>query len=618
MSTAALLNEKGKNREELEALEVAEEAREQEWTEPSFVADLFMGRLRSDAVLPYPEQPEEDRLIGDAYLAKMKKFLLDNVNADEIDQTGEIPAHVLQGLAELGAFGLKIPKEYGGQGFSQVNYNRILALVSSHCASTVALLSAHQSIGVPQPLRLFGSEEQKRKYLPRLAKGAISAFALTEPEVGSDPARMSTTAVPTPDGKHYIINGTKLWCTNGAIADILVVMAQTPAITVNGKEKKQITAFIVEKDAPGFEILHRCRFLGLNGIQNAVLRFNNVKVPKENIIWGAGKGLRLALITLNAGRLSLPSGAIGGVRKCLQITRDWGAERKQWGASVGVHEAGARKVASTTATLFGMEAMTWLAGRWVDLKTHDIRLEAAMAKLFCSEQAHKAIEDTLQLRGGRGYERATSLVARGEKGYAVERMVRDSRINMIIEGTSEILRLFVAREALDRHLKIAGDVLNPKLPITKRALAALRASAFYGWWYPLQWLGQYFNPVSWFKPKHMGYAMRTSHKLARTVFHLMVLNGPKLEKRQLQLMRIVDIATELFAISATVGRAQAKSAANSEYKNVDDVADLFCRESRARIEASFRAIAKNNDSLSRKVSRQVLDGQGLWLESDMV
>ncbi|MEW6055700.1 MAG: acyl-CoA dehydrogenase family protein [Bdellovibrionota bacterium] len=622
MSTA-IIDTKGKNKEEIEALEVAEEAREAEWKEPSFVADLFMGKLRTSSILPYPEQSEEDRKIGDAYLEKMHAFLREKVDADEIDRTGEIPPDVMQGLAELGAFGMKIPKEYGGLGLSQVNYNRVLALTCSHCASTTALLSAHQSIGVPQPLRLFGTEEQKKKYLPRLAKGAVSAFALTEPEVGSDPARMSTTATPSADGSYYTLNGTKLWCTNGAIADILVVMAQTPAILKDGKEKKQITAFIVEKSMPGLEVLHRCRFMGLSGIQNALLRFDNVKVPTENIIWGPGKGLRLALITLNAGRLSLPASCIGGARQALRIARTWGTQRKQWGAAVGDHEAITSKIGSLTAHLFAMESITWMAGTWVDRKSHDVRLEAAMAKVFCSEQTHKIIEDVVQIRGGRGYEKASSLKARGELPFPVERMLRDSRINMIVEGTSEILRLFIAREALDRHLKIAGNVLNPRLGIGLRLAAAVGAGAFYAWWYPAQWLG---SLLGWINPLqfsglgklrcHMRYAKRASHRLARTVFHLMLLNGPKLERRQMQLVRIVDIAMDVFAIAATVARAQARVKRPDESQNVEDVADLFCREARARISQNFKLIAYNRDKLARQVSKQVLQGKLQWIERE--
>lgn len=617
----ALLDGKGKNREELEALEVAEDSREADWNEPSFVADLFMGKLRLDSITPYPEQSEEDRKIGDALLAKVQKFIEEHLDADQVDLNGEIPPHVMKGLAELGLFGMKIPKKYGGLELSQVNYNRVLCLISGHCASTAALLSAHQSIGVPQPLMLFGTEEQKQKYLPRFAKGAVSAFALTEPEVGSDPARMSTTATPTEDGNHYLINGTKLWCTNGVIADTLVVMAQTPPVIKNGREKKQITAFIVEKGMPGFEVLHRCRFLGLNGIQNGVLKFTNVKVPKENIIWGVGKGLRLALVTLNAGRLSLPAGAVGGVRLCLKIAREWANERKQWGAAVGRHEAVGAKIASMSAHLFAMDAITWMSGTWVDRKSHDIRLEAAMAKVFCSIQAHRIVEETLQIRGGRGYERASSLKARGEKPWPIERMLRDSRINMIVEGTSEILRLFIAREALDRHLKVGGDVLNSRLGLGQRLGAAIKAGLFYARWYPMQWLGQFFAAVNVAGFSRYGrlasqarYAKAASHRLARAIFHLMVLNGPKLEKRQMQLSRIVEIATDLFAISATIARAQSRERQLAEYPNTMEVAELFCREARDRIEANFSEIGKNHDTLRRKISGEILDGKALWME----
>ncbi len=622
-TSGAVLSGKGKNREEAESLEVAEDSRETEWSQPSFLAELFMGKLRTEQVLPYPLQEAGDRKIGDEFCAKFEKFLRENVNPDEIDETGIIPEKVMKGLAELGCFGIKIPKEYGGLGLSQTNYGRALALVSSYCASTAALLSAHQSIGVPQPLSYFGTEAQKKKYLPMFAKGAISAFALTEPEVGSDPARMSTTATPTEDGKHFLINGTKLWCTNGAIADVLIVMAQSPAIMKNGREKKQITAFIVEKGMPGFEVVHRCRFMGLNGIQNALLKFTNVKVPRENIIWGEGKGLRLALITLNTGRLSLPAGCIGGMRQCLRVARIWGAERRQWGAQIGMHEAGASKLGYIASHLFATEAITWLAAAWTDRKSNDIRLEAAVAKVFGSEHCHSVIDQTLQLRGGRGYERATSLRARGEKPWAIERALRDSRINLILEGSTEIMRLFVAREALDHHLRVAGDVLNSRLGIGKRLFAAVKAGGFYAAWYPMQWLGPF---IDWsFFPRfaslgrlgaHLRYAKRASRKLARTLFHLMVLNGPALEKRQNQLMRIVAIGSDLFAMAATVGRAKALKAEGDG--EVESVADLFCREARVRIESNFHALKRNEDKAERVVAKSILEGKETWLEKEIV
>src|SRR5437763_179975 len=272
-----------------EAREVAEAAREQEWAAPSFVRDLFLGRFRLDLIHPYPEQDPDEVRRAQPFLENLER-LLREVDSDRIDREGEIPETIIQRLRELGAFGIKIPREYGGLGLSQLSYMKAIELVSSVDGSVTALLSAHQSIGVPQPLKMFGSEAQKKKYFPRLAKGAVSAFALTEESVGSDPAAMETTANPSDDGDAWILNGEKLWCTNGTKAELLVVMARTPSKMVGGKEKKQITAFIVETKWPGVEVIHRCHFMGLKALYNGVMRFSNVRVPKENVLWGEGRG----------------------------------------------------------------------------------------------------------------------------------------------------------------------------------------------------------------------------------------------------------------------------------------------------------------------------------------
>ncbi len=615
-----IIDERGKNKEEIEAMEVAEAAREQDWEHPSFVADLFMGKVQWNSLLPFPLQSDADRAAGDPFLKSLKEFFDKEVDPDKIDSDGLIPDSVLNGLAKLGAFGVKIPKEYGGLGLSQTNYARAMALIAGYCGSTAVTVSAHQSIGVPQPLLLFGTPEQKSKYLPLFAQGAISAFALTEPEVGSDPARLSTTATPTPDGNHYVINGTKLWCTNGAIADIIVVMAQTPPVIVKGKEKKQITAFIVEKSMPGFEVLHRCRFMGLHGIQNALLKFTDMKVPKENIILGLGKGLKLALVTLNAGRLSLPAGCVGAGRKALEVARVWGQERVQWGAPIGKHEFGAAKIASLSANLLAIEAVTWLSCHWNDSHDRDIRLEAAMAKLFSTVRWEHMVQETLQLRGGRGYETGPSLEARGEKNIPVERWVRDSRINQIVEGTNEILKLFIAREALDSHLKVAGDVLNHKLPMGKRFVAAIKAAWFYAFWYPRQWLGAIPLPTGLdLAPTlqgHASYVRTTSHRLARSTFHLMARFGPKLEKRQMQLGRVVDIATDLFAMAASLSYAGDRRGKPVLSGGVES-ADLFCREARERIEIHFARLSCNYDKEANQLARKVAEGQLIWQEKEL-
>ncbi len=614
--TAKHLTEKEKD-----SLDVAEGARETEWKQPSFVAQLFMGRFRTDLISPYPNQSPEDKAVGDEFMGRLETFLKANLDPDEADKTGEIPKKVLDGLAKLGCWAMKIPKEYGGLGLTQVNYNRAIAMVASYCGSTAVWLSAHQSIGVPQPLKLFGSEAQKKKYFPLFAKGAISAFALTEPIVGSDPAQMTTTAEPSPDGKTWTINGSKLWCTNGLVADVMVVMARTPAKMVNGKEKKQITAFIVDKGTKGMEYPTRCDFMGIRAIQNGVINFKNVQVPTENMLWGEGLGLKLALITLNTGRLTLPAASAGMSKQALQIARKWGKERVQWGQPIGKHEPGAVRISNMAASTYAQEAMTYYTSALVDRGGADIRLEAAMAKLFCSEASWKIIDDLMQLRGGRGYETGPSLRLRGEKGYAVERMMRDSRINRIIEGTSEIQHLFIAREALDKHMSLAGDLLNPKAPMGQKLKALVNSLLFYPFWYIRMWLPTGIWPCFagyGSLGKHMRFVERNSRKLARTLFHQMVKFGPKLERRQMILGRLVEVGTELFAMAAACSKAMAVEKENPDYQCSRELADTFCRQAKIRVYQHFLGVCWNTDLNDGKISQKAMDGVYEWMEKGII
>lgn len=603
----------------VEAMEVAEASRETEWEKPSFAGDLFLGKVNFDLIHPFPEQPAADKAEADEFLAKLERFLAENVDADEIDRKGEYDYDLFNGFAELGAWGMKIPKEYGGLGFSSTNYNRAIGLVATWCANSVAWLSAHQSIGVPQPLKLFGTEEQKKKYLPRLAKGAVSAFALTEPGVGSDPAKMQTTATPTADGKGWLLSGEKLWCTNGLKAEVIVVMAQTPPKVVGGKEKKQISAFILEMDSPGVEIAHRCQFMGLRGIGNVLIRFKDVFVPKENLLWGEGLGLKLALITLNTGRLTIPAGCAAGARRMLEIARDWVNERVQWGLPIGKHEAVAAKLAWMASHTMAMEAIVWLTSGLADRGDVDLRIEAAMAKLFNTEMSWKCVDELVQIRGGRGFETGPSLEARGEKGYPVERIMRDMRINRIFEGTSEIQHLFIAREAVDPHMKRGYKILLPETPTAEKVSAAAKAGAFYATWYPTKYMG-------WSRfPKHgdfgrlathVGYIERQSRHVARSIFHAMMRFQAKLERKQMVLFRIVDIGTDLFAMSATI--SYATMLAKQGNQNALELADLFCREARTRIDQNFRVLFDNHDELAYKVVQKMMKGEYEWLEGHLV
>jgi alkylation response protein AidB-like acyl-CoA dehydrogenase len=604
-----------------EALELTEASRESHWEYPTFAGAPFMGELPWELVYPYPEKPSDRDERGEAFLRDLGEFLRQNVDPDEIDRTGEIPDEVIEGLAELGAFGIKIPQQYGGLGLSQQYYSRAAMLVGSYCGNTAALLSAHQSIGVPQPLLQFGTEEQKQRFLPRLARGEISAFALTEDAVGSDPARMETTAAPTADGQHFILNGSKLWCTNGTRAGLIVVMAKTPPKEVRGRKVNQVTAFIVEANAPGVKVTHRCYFMGLRALYNAVIDFENVKIPRENIIAGEGKGLRVALTTLNTGRLTLPANCVGAVRSCLAMAKRWANHREQWGATIGKHAAIADKIARMSSTLFAIEAMTELTSALVDRKQTDIRIEAAMAKMFGSEEAWQITYDTMQIVGGRGYETAASLAARGDAYYPIERVMRDMRINTIFEGSSEIMRLFLAREAMDPHLKAAGEAVNSRLPMGRRLKAAFRALGFYARWYPKQWLPFGGVNTSGMEPAlaaRVRYVRRTSRKLARRMFHAMMRFGPKLERDQLRLARFVEVGTELFAIAASCTWAQHLIVQGTDRGEVLALVEHFSNESRLRVNALFRGMSRNHDRQGYKLAQRVLDKDVAWLTAGRV
>ncbi|MET9271534.1 acyl-CoA dehydrogenase family protein [Kribbella sp. NPDC003557] len=605
---------------EREARSVAEAARETEWTRPSFAKKLYLGDFDLSLIHPQPRVgTAEETARGDEFLARLRAYC-ETLDGALIERDAKIPDEYLRGLAELGVFGIKIPTAYGGLGLPMTYYGEALMLIASVHPSLGALVSAHQSIGVPEPVKQFGTDEQKQEFLPRCAAGAVTAFLLTEPDVGSDPARLASTATPTDDGTAYLLDGVKLWTTNGVIAELVVVMARVPE---HDGQRGGISAFVVEADAPGITVENRNAFMGLRGIENGVTRFHQVRVPAGNRLGREGDGLRIALTTLNTGRLSIPATCTAAGKWCLKIAREWSAARVQWGRPVGEHAAVAEKISFVAATTFGLESVLALSARLADAGGKDIRIEAALAKLWASEMAWKIADELVQIRGGRGYETADSLAARGERAVPAEQVLRDLRINRIFEGSTEIMHLLIAREAVDAHLAAAGDLASADAGLQDKARAAVGASGFYAKWLPQLAVGKGSVPRSYgeFGPlaKHLRYVERSARKLARQTFYGMARWQAKLEYRQGFLGRIVDIGAELFAMAAACSYADTlRTTDRAQGETAYELAGAFCEQSRVRVERLFDALWSNTDDTDRRTAARVLAGAYTWLETGIV
>ncbi|MFF4589921.1 acyl-CoA dehydrogenase family protein [Streptomyces sp. NPDC001388] len=606
---------------EREARQVAEAAREQDWRKPSFAKELFLGRFRLDLIHPHPLPTDEAVRRGEQFLAKLRTFCETKIDGALIEREARIPDEVVDGLKELGALGMKIDPKYGGLGLTQVYYNKALALIGSASPAVGVLLSAHQSIGAPQPLKLFGTPEQKQAFLPRCATTAISAFLLTEPDVGSDPARLATTAVP--DGDDYVLDGVKLWTTNGVVADLLVVMARVPK---SDGHPGGITAFVVESDSPGITVENRNAFMGLRGIENGVTRLHQVRVPAANRIGPEGAGLKIALTTLNTGRLSLPASCVAAGKWCLKIAREWSTAREQWGKPIAHHEAVGAKISFIAATTFALEAVLDLSSQMADEDRNDIRIEGALAKLFASEMGWRMADELVQIRGGRGFETAASLKARGERAVPAEQVLRDLRINRIFEGSTEIMHLLIAREAVDAHLSVAGDLIDPDKSLQDKARAGANAGVFYAKWLPKLVAGAGQLPSSYTEFKyggadlsvHLRFVERHARKLARSTFYAMSRWQGRMETKQGFLGRVVDIGAELFAMSAACVRAELLRSRGENGQEAYRLADAFCRQSRLRVDALFTRLWSNTDDLDRRVVKDVLAGSYEWLEQGIL
>ena len=618
------------------------EAARDDIVHPSFVGTLFDGQPNFELVFPFPRQAEADKRLGDTVCADVAQFLHNHVDPDAIERTGTIPRDVLDGLAQLGCFGLKIPKEYGGLGLSLTNYNRVLQLVASVSPALGLILSAHQSVGVAQALILFGSEAQRRRYLPLLAQGKVSAFALTEPAAGSDPANMTTTAVLEaqsasdlpPDGTsgerntgpHYRINGEKLWCSNGTIADYMTLMA---------KVEGRITAFIVPMKTAGVEVVQRCEFMGFRGLENAYLRLTDVRIPAENIIGQIGEGLKIALTTLNTGRISVAAMCLGMAKQVYEPTLSWAAARQQLGDQIGRHELNTHKLAHIATHLFASEAVVSFVAAYAERHDVDFRVESAVAKLVSSLYLQQILDHAMALRGGRGYEKAASLRQRaGETPFPMERLLRDGRLYVIVEGASEIMKLFISREVMAPHIKLALRwLLNTQdgFPVIVGNLGK-----HYLPWYLRQVMPQTTSVNRLAAPQlatHLRYVETTSKRLARVLFQQLMRTLPEyvrrrsrfaadgdaasfqqatldlindFARRQAGIVRFTEIGIDLFMMATVCSYAE--SFGERERPEARDLAHLFCLDARTRIEQRFRAIRDNHDEVATRVGLRALQG----------
>ncbi len=424
--------------------------------EPStmgYVKNLFWGNLREELVFPYPVQDPKEQAECDQLLARLDEYLRNEHPAVRIDQDQEIPRWVIDRLFELGVLGMTIPKEHGGLGLGITSYNRVLERIGHSCGSTAVLVSAHQSIGC-KAIMLFGNTEQKAAWLPRLASDWLSAFCLSEPNVGCDAGGQETRCEKTPDGEFYIINGEKKWATSGAISSIFTVMAKQKLINPKtGKEEEKVSALVCTPDMEGIDIFQKNRSkCGIRGTWQARIRFTNVRVPKFNLLGQEGRGLNIALSCLNYGRCTLSAGMLGGARRVRDQATKWARTRHQFGRPLSDFELVQKRIAHMAAMDYAMDSVLYMTTGMLDRHDEDIMLETAICKVFCSEMGWRVVNDGMQIMGGESY------MTENE----VERVFRDSRINIIVEGANEVMQSFIfaygGKQLAERMLSVQDAV----------------------------------------------------------------------------------------------------------------------------------------------------------------
>ena len=616
-------------------LERIEEARER-LTGHSFMAGLFVGKP-DFSLLVLPEELPEHTLAWERFRPQLETFLRTHVDPDEIERTAKIPDSVFKGLFALGAFGMKIPKEYGGLGFSYTNYGRALMLIASWSNILALTVAVPQSIGIAMPVLLFGSEEQKRKYLPVVAREAVSAFALTESLTGSDAANIRTEAVLDASGTAFVVNGEKLWCTNGSIARYVTLVARVPAKKIRhdgqtvwvpvpgGKDAdEQVhTAFILDMETRGVQVRQRCQFEGCRGIENAYMTFTDVRVPAANVIGEVGRGLKYALSILNIGRaISIPAICLGMAKQAWQPTLDRANQRMTFQKPLSERQTQRMRLGRMAADLLAMEALAYSVWRMADQHTYDVRIEAAITKVFCSERTIQFLKDAQIIFGGMGYETADSKRVRGEPAFGIEQLVRDAEMYRIGEGATDVMRPFVAREGLNPHLERAQRYLKEGISTRERLVELLRLARFYVPWYLGLWRrGGLPDRTEFHHPKVaqlLRYVEYSSRRLASAIFWAMVRYGEQLRDDQGRQTRMEQIAEHLLIIAIVALEAASPVYTKSGEHNWELV-DRLAAEAKGQVDGAIAELrGRNQDHTVASIGRQGLEGSYGWLSQGII
>jgi acyl-CoA dehydrogenase family protein 9 len=574
-------------------IQQAEEILGDRLAEIGFAKGLFFGQYLGERLLAYPHLNEDERTAE--LVRQLRDYCAHEVDPVAIDRQAIIPDSVIRGLGELGVLGACLPTSCGGLAMSQVSYCQILEVLGGHCGSTALFVNAHHSIG-PRALVLFGTDEQKTRWLPKLTSGEwISAFALTEPEAGSDAANVQTTATPKPDGSGFVLNGQKRWITNGGIAQVLTVMARTP--TPDGRDSK-ITAFLVTPEMPGFEVVEkRMEKMGVRGTATSRLAFRDMFVPRENVLGQLGKGLKVALTVLDFGRTTFGASCTGAAKYCVARAVEHANRRVQFGQTLGSFELVKEKLAYMQAGAFAMEACTYQTAALIDSGEGDFMLETAMLKVFSTETLWRILNDTFQLHGGTAY----------FTDQPFERMVRDARINTIGEGANDVLRAFSALVGMrDVGLELQAILNAIYYPIGNLS----RIGRFAG-----RKLGSLFVSPT--------VSVRSSELEpdAATLGKLVALVGQNVERllrtyqlgivdRQYQLGRVADAATDLYVSACVLNRLDAllrEHGANGAEHRLDlESGRYFLLTAGRRIRRAMADLWSNDDAATTALAGRML------------